>query len=279
MLGGVTPFVLAILMFLLLPESARYMVAHSYPVERIKAVLRRISQAAESATAFVTTEAKGGTHGKSGLGVVFSSQYAIGSVMLWIAYFMGLVIFYALINWMPILFKEAGIDAQHATLISALFPLGGVGAIFFGWLMDRFNGNRVIAIGYALTAIAVFAIGQAVGAEGLLVLAVFVAGILMNTAQSSMPALAAGFYPTQGRASGVAWMLGIGRFGGIAGSFLVAELTRRQVGLSAIFTIVAVAGIVAAVALVVKQWAHSESGDEHLAAQKEAHEHSEVPVH
>jgi AAHS family 4-hydroxybenzoate transporter-like MFS transporter len=280
MLGGVTPFVLAILMFLLLPESARYMVAHSYPVERIRAVLRRISQAAESATAFVMMETKGGAHGKSGLGVVFSSHYAIGSVMLWVAYFMGLVIFYALINWMPILFKEAGIDAQHATLISALFPLGGVGAIFFGWLMDRFNGNRVIAIGYALTAIAVFAIGQAVGAEGLLVLAVFVAGILMNTAQSSMPALAAGFYPTQGRASGVAWMLGIGRFGGIAGSFLVAELTRRQVGLSAIFTIVAVAGIVAAVALVVKQWAHPESGDEHLAAQKEAHEHfEEVPVH
>ena len=274
-LGGITPFVLAILMFMLLPESARYMVAHSYPVERIKAVLRRISAAAESATAFVMTEAKGAAHGKRGLAVVFSSHYAMGSVMLWVAYFMGLVIFYALINWMPILFKEAGIDAQHATLISALFPLGGVGAIFFGWLMDRFNGNRVIAIGYALTAIAVFAIGQAVGAEGMLVLAVFVAGVLMNTAQSSMPALAAGFYPTQGRASGVAWMLGIGRFGGIAGSFLVAELTRRQVGLAGIFSIVAVAGVVAAVALVVKQWAHPESTDEHLAAGKEAHEHAE----
>ena len=274
-LGGITPFVLAILMFLLLPESARYMVAHSYPVERIKAVLRRISEAAESATAFVMTEAKGAAHGKRGLAVVFSAHYAIGSVMLWVAYFMGLVIFYALINWMPILFKEAGIDAQHATLISALFPLGGVGAIFFGWLMDRFNGNRVIAIGYALTAVAVFAIGQAVGAEGMLVLAVFVAGVLMNTAQSSMPALAAGFYPTAGRASGVAWMLGIGRFGGIAGSFLVAELTRRQVGLAGIFSIVAVAGVVAAVALVVKQWAHPESTDEHTAAGKEAHEHAE----
>ena len=29
--------------------------------------------------------------------------------MLWISYFMGLVIFYALINWMPILFKDAGL--------------------------------------------------------------------------------------------------------------------------------------------------------------------------
>ena len=75
----------------------------------------------------------------------------------------------------------------------------------------------------------------------------------MNTAQSSMPALAAAFYPTSGRATGVAWMLGIGRFGGIAGSFLVAELTVRQLGFSQIFTVVAVPGLIAAVALVIKQ--------------------------
>ena len=30
---------------------------------------------------------------------------------------------------------------ETAALISALFPLGGVGAILFGWLMDRFNAN------------------------------------------------------------------------------------------------------------------------------------------
>jgi len=42
----------------------------------------------------------------------------------------------------------------------------------------------------------------------------------MNTAQIS---LAAACYPTRGRASGVSWMLGIGQFGGIAESFLVAE--------------------------------------------------------
>jgi len=274
-LGGVTPLILSILMWFLLPESVRYMVAKAHPVDHVRAVLARISDAAASATKFVLTEAKPHVAGASGLGVVFSRSYAAGSVMLWLAYFMGLVIFYALINWMPILFKDAGIDPKQATLITALFPLGGVGAIFFGWLMDRFNGNRIIALGYLLTAIAVFLIGQVVGAVGLLMAAVFVAGVLMNTAQSSMPALAAGFYPTAGRASGVSWMLGIGRFGGIAGSFLVAELTRRQVGLASIFTIVAVAGLVAAVALMIKQFAHPESAVEHAAAGEEMHEHQE----
>ena len=272
-LGGVTPLLLAVLLLLFLPESVRYMVARSFPVERIRAVLGRIASGAADAGAFVMHETKASA-AKSGLGVVFSGRYAIGSVMLWLGYFMGLVIFYALINWMPILFKDAGLNPKDATLIAALFPLGGVGAILFGWLMDRFNGNWIIAIGYALTAVAIFAIGQAAGNLGVLVLVVFVAGTLMNTAQSSMPALAAGFYPTQGRATGVAWMLGIGRFGGIAGSFLVAELARRHLDFASIFMIVAVPGLIAALALVVKQFAHPEVAlDRADLAQRREHAH------
>jgi AAHS family 4-hydroxybenzoate transporter-like MFS transporter len=176
--------------------------------------------------------------------------------MLWLTYFMGLVIFYSLINWMPILFKDVGLDAKTAALISALFPLGGVGAVFFGFLMDRFNANRVIAIGFALTAVGIWAIGQVGNAVGPLMLVVFVAGALMNMSQTSLPTLAAAFYPTQGRATGVAWMMGIGRFGGIAGSFIVAELTRRHLGFSEIFTVMAVPGVIAAIALVIKEAAH-----------------------
>lgn len=236
------------------------MVAKRQPVERIRAVLSRISASAATAGSFVMSE-KAGTvqvQGKSGIGVVLSRGYLVGSVMLWITYFMGLVIFYALINWMPILFRDAGMEPRHAALIAALFPLGGVGAILFGWLMDRFNGNKIIAVGFALTAVAVYAIGQAAGNLGLLVVVVFTAGTLMNTAQSSLPALAAGYYPTNGRATGVAWMLGLGRFGGIAGSFLVAKLSRRQMTFSEIFAILAVPGLIAAVALMIKQVAHPE---------------------
>jgi len=275
LLGGVTPLVLVVLLFFFLPESVRYMVAKKLPVEKIRAVLIRVSAAAAGAKTFIMTEQASKTTAKSGLGVVLSRGYLVGSVMMWLAYFMGLVIFYALITWMPILMKDAGLEPKDATLISALFPLGGVGAIFFGWLMDRTNANRVIAVGYALTAVFIYAIGQAAGNVGMLMLLVLLAGTLMNTAQVSMPALAAGFYPTQGRATGVAWMLGIGRFGGIAGSILVAELTRRQLGFSEIFMVVAIPGAIAAAALIIKQFAHPETPLEHTVAIKEAHNQEE----
>ena len=257
-LGGIAPLVLAAVLLVLLPESVRYMVAHNHPVERIRAVLRRISETAAGAAGFVMTEKAPATKARNGVAVVLSRGYLVGSVMLWVAYFMGLVIFYALINWMPILFKDAGLAPRDAALIAALFPLGGVGAILSGWLMDRFNANRIIAFGFVLTYGAVYAIGQVAGNVGLLVVTVFAAGTIMNTAQTSLPALAASFYPTHGRATGVAWMLGLGRFGGIGGSFLVAELARRQLDFTSIFTIVAIPGLVAALALLVKQFVHPE---------------------
>jgi len=233
-------------------------------------VLRRISATVADAASFTMHEKAPATQGQSSIGVVLSKDYVVGSVMLWVAYFMGLMIFYALINWMPILFRDAGLSPSTASLITALFPLGGLGAILSGWLMDRFNANIIIAVCFALTAVAIYAIGQTTGAVALLTVVVLVAGTLMNTAQSSLPALAAAFYPTHGRATGVAWMLGLGRFGAIAGSFLVGELSRRNLSFGEIFTIVAAAGLISAAALVVKQFAHPEDTSAKAAVRGEA---------
>jgi len=258
-LGGIAPLVLALLSIVLLPESVRYMIAKGHPAEGIRAILKRISAGVAEVRSYALSEVATSGAAHSGIGVVFSSRYLVGSLMLWLAYFSGLVIFYSLINWMPTLLRDSGLDPQHATLVSALFPLGGVGAVFAGWLMDHFNANRVVAAGYALTAASLYAIGQAVGNLGLLIVVVFVSGTFMNTSQSSLPSLAAAFYPTQGRATGVAWMMGIGRFGGILGSFLVAELTRRQLGFDQIFAIMAIPGVLAALAILVKQAASPDA--------------------
>ena len=272
LLGGVAPLVLAILILFLLPESVRYMVEKNYPAERIREALHRVQPAVTEfplTTTGVSDETEKLARARSSIGVVLSSELLVGSIMLWLAYFMGLVIFYALINWMPVLLKDAGVAPSTAALVSALFPLGGFGAILSGWLMDRFNANLIIAACFALTAAAVYAIGQSTGNIVLLMLVVLGAGTIMNTAQSSLPTLAAAFYPTNGRATGVAWMMGIGRFGGIAGSFLVAELSRRDLSFSQIFTIVAISGLVAATALVIKQLAHPETRSDYNAARGE----------
>jgi AAHS family 4-hydroxybenzoate transporter-like MFS transporter len=255
--GGCAPIVLALLIIVLLPESVRFLVTRGGNDHRIRAALSRIAAVpatpAAAAPHFILSEKRAPGDAASGVGVIMSRPYLVGTLMLWLTYFMGLVIFYSLINWMPLLLKDAGLAPQQAGLVSALFPLGGVGAVLFGWLMDRFNPNVVVAAGFGMTAASLFAIGHASSNLALLMAMVFIAGVAMNTAQSSLPTLAAAFYPTQGRATGVSWMMGIGRFGGIAGSFLVAELSRRQMDFSTIFSVLAIAGLAAAGALLVKQ--------------------------
>jgi AAHS family 4-hydroxybenzoate transporter-like MFS transporter len=274
-LGGVTPLVLLVLLILLLPESVRFLVTRRQPVERVRAVLGRVIGAAKVACVerFRLTETRPVTNERGGLALVLSRPYRLGSIMLWTTYFMGLVIFYALINWMPILFKDAGLDPKTATLISALFPLGGMGALVFGWLMDRFEPNRILAIGFALTAVSIWGIGQTSGHLAMLVVMVFLGGVLMNTAQSSLPSLAAAYYPTNARATGVAWMMGIGRFGGIAGSFLVAQLSAQQMSFAGIFAVVAVPGVLAAIALLVKRASDPDrsSGGQRVSGEALAH--------
>jgi AAHS family 4-hydroxybenzoate transporter-like MFS transporter len=51
-------------------------------------------------------------------------------------------------------------------------------------------------------------------------------------------------------------MLGFGRFGGIAGSFLVAELTGLEMSFAQIFTVVAIASLASAAAILVKELAY-----------------------
>ncbi|AGB76253.1 benzoate transport [Enterobacteriaceae bacterium strain FGI 57] len=251
-LGGVMPLALAVLLIFLLPESARYMVVKNQPQHKIAAILKRIAPVADN-TSFVLQEA-GQVKEKSALGVIFSPRYAVGTVMLCLTYFMGLLIFYLLTSWLPLLIRETGASLSQASIITALFPLGGgIGVLILGALMDKLNPNKVVAVGYVLTGVFVCLVGFSTNSLVLMGVMVFIAGTIMNGAQSSMPALAAGFYPTQGRATGVAWMLGLGRFGGILGAFSGAFLMQAELSFQTIFTLLAIPALVSALALLVKQ--------------------------
>lgn len=250
-LGGVMPLVLAVALIFLLPESARYLAAKNKSQREIASVLRRIAPLPDN-TQFVLQET-GQIKDKSALGVIFSPRYLVGTIMLCLTYFMGLLIFYLLTSWLPLLIRETGATLSQASVITALFPLGGgIGVLVLGALMDKINPNKVVAVGYLLTGVFVCLVGFATDNLVLMGIMVFIAGTIMNGAQSSMPALAAGFYPTQGRATGVAWMLGLGRFGGILGAFSGAFLMQAELSFKTIFALLAIPAVLSAIALMVK---------------------------
>ncbi|HGK4841962.1 TPA: MFS transporter [Kluyvera georgiana] len=250
-LGGVMPLALAVALIFLLPESARYLAVKNQPQQQIARILRRIAPLPDN-TYFVLQEA-GQVKEQSALGVIFSPRYLVGTIMLCLTYFMGLLIFYLLTSWLPLLIRETGATLSQASVITALFPLGGgIGVLVLGALMDKINPNKVVAVGYLLTGVFVCLVGFSTSSLVLMGVMVFIAGTIMNGAQSSMPALAAGFYPTQGRATGVAWMLGLGRFGGILGAFSGAFLMQAELSFKTIFALLAIPAVLSAIALMIK---------------------------
>jgi len=250
-LGGVMPLALAVALIFLLPESARYLAVKNQPQQQIARILRRIAPLPDN-THFVLQEA-GQVKEQSALGVIFSPRYLVGTIMLCLTYFMGLLIFYLLTSWLPLLIRETGATLSQASVITALFPLGGgIGVLVLGALMDKINPNKVVAVGYLLTGVFVCLVGFSTSSLVLMGVMVFIAGTIMNGAQSSMPALAAGFYPTQGRATGVAWMLGLGRFGGILGAFSGAFLMQAELSFKTIFALLAIPAVLSAIALMIK---------------------------
>ena len=252
---GLLPLALGFIMIFLLPQSATYLVAKNKPAEQVRKILRRINPRADLDHAtFVLTENRAVPKSENPMAMVLGSHFRAGSILLWISYFCGLIIFYAMINWMPVLFREANMPPELGPRISGLFALGGLGAIASGWLMDRFNGNKLVALLSFFTALSVACIGWSLGQGlGVLIAVVLFAGVMQNTAQTSLPALAAKFYPTECRTTGVSWMLGIGRWGAIAGTFLTGQLLAWKLDYVTIFVILALPSLILTAALLLKQ--------------------------
>ncbi|MGU7778717.1 MFS transporter [Burkholderia sp. PU8-34] len=250
--GGMGPIVLAAVLVVLLPESAQFLAARPGTHARIARILARIAprQRFDDCTfvaAHTHTEAD---DGRSALSLVLSSKFRSRTLMLWLAYFMGLLIYYLMTNWMPTLFRDAGFGAGRGALMTSLFPLGGVlGNLCTGWLMDRFNPNRTIVVAYVLAAGLVLVVGRTIGHTAWLGVLIFLCGTVVTSAVTSMSAYAASLYPTRGRATGVAWMLGIGRIGGVAGAFVGAALMGLGWNFSDVFSLLAVPALAAAGAL------------------------------
>lgn len=219
MLGGILPLILAVVLMVWLPESARFLVVRNRGAERIRKVLAPIApNALAGITDFSVPEQKT-VSSRNVLKVIFSGTYSAGTLLLWLTYFMGLVIVYLLTSWLPTLMRDSGASMEQSAFIGALFQFGGVlSAVGVGWAMDRYNPHKVIGLAYALAGVFAWLVGQSLGNVALLATLVLLAGMCINGAQSAMPSLAARFYPTQGRATGVSWMLGIGRFGAILGA-------------------------------------------------------------
>src|SRR5206468_2155708 len=184
---------------------------------------------------------------RAGVGQLFAVGRSVMTLLLWSMFFMNLLDLYFLQSWLPTVLNDFGIPVERSIYITSLLQIGGAcGALLLGRLMDRLLSFGVLAWTYLGAGAAIFLIGESGAAVPLLVFTVLAAGFCVIGAQTGSNALAAEYYPTAIRSTGVGWALGIGRIGSILGPYLGAMLLTPGVQTRHVFWAAAFPPLIAA---------------------------------
>jgi MFS transporter, AAHS family, 4-hydroxybenzoate transporter len=255
LVGGAVPIAFAPVLWLALPESIRLLALKGNHDRQVAQLFARVNPtlAFDDMARFTVHEAQ-----LKGFPVahLFKETRAPATVLLWIMFFMNLLDIYFLASWLPTVIRDAGIALERAVLATAMLQVGGViGTLILGRLIDRFSPYHVLAVAYFLAAVFIACLGSAGSSVELIMALVFCAGFCVVGAQIGANALAATFYPTFIRSTGVGWALGIGRIGSIIGPVVGGILLSLQWQTSSIFFVGAIPVLVAAAAAAGMGWA------------------------
>jgi AAHS family 4-hydroxybenzoate transporter-like MFS transporter len=245
--GGAAPLLLAPILALRLPESVRFLALTGHAHARVADLLNLINPKAafSPANRFVVHEPE-----LTGLPVLhlFRAGRTLVTLLLWVVFFMSLLDLYFLSNWLPTVLNDLGASVSEAAAIGSMLQVGGVvGTFALGSIIDRFS-FRALALVYFVAVFAVGAIGQLGHSTVFVTMAIFAAGFCIVGGQIAANALAATYYPTSVRATGVGWALGIGRVGSIVGPLVGGALLTLKWSAASVFMAAAAAALCAALA-------------------------------
>jgi MFS transporter, AAHS family, 4-hydroxybenzoate transporter len=245
-IGGAVPLVLALVLAAILPESLKLLLARTPDDPRIPKILGRLAPDVDARAVYARTQE---VQRQSALELL-SKPYVKGTLLLWFVFFVNMFILYLLVNWLPTLLSTQGWSPSESRRGAVMIQLGGVmGGLILSYYVDKAKTVVATITAYILCAVAfgLFAVLPSSGISWWLLLLVVGGGI--SGGQFVINALAAGFYPTVIRSTGVGWAFSVGRVGAILSGFAGATILKMQVapfavlGLLVIPVLLCIAGV------------------------------------
>lgn len=242
------PFVALPIIWKFLPESLMFLTKKGETAQVVE-IVKKISpeQKLNAETRFVLNDVIAGD--EAPLRALFQQGRMFSTLMFWVAFFMCLLMVYALGSWLPKLMIQAGYSLGASMLFLFALNIGGmVGAIGGGALADRFHLKPVLSIMFTVGALALILLGFN-SPQAVLYTLIAVAGAATIGSQILLYTFVAQFYPTAVRSTGMGWASGIGRIGAIVGPILTGALLTLQLPHQMNFLVIAIPGIIAALAV------------------------------
>ncbi|UWY70934.1 aromatic acid/H+ symport family MFS transporter (plasmid) [Acinetobacter baumannii] len=202
MIGGL-PLLLLPLIWYLLPESIDYLVRRKNTEQAFK-ILKQIDNSLTYNNQMqISLHHENQAVSKSPVKDLFAENRGSVTLLFWTSVFMALILVYALGNWLPKLMVEAGYDLSTSLVFLFALNIGGMlGAIFGGYLADRFNLAKVLCTLFASGAIALFLLSYSLPTF-ILYMCIAVAGAASIGGQILLLAYMSQYYSSNIRATGL----------------------------------------------------------------------------
>lgn len=184
----------------------------------------------------------------SPVAALFTHRRALGTIMIWIAFFMCLLMINGLTVWLPNLMVQAGYPLGSSLTFVIVLNLGAiVGTLAMGRLADRFGVKKVLVPMYVVAALCLALLGFRADMAVLLLL-VGITGACTMGAQNISYAFVSQYYPSFMRSTAIGLASAVGRIGAIVGPLFGGVLLMLALPVSMNFAFFAIPGVLAALA-------------------------------
>ncbi|WP_040331103.1 MFS transporter [Acinetobacter rudis] len=245
---AIIPFLALPIIWKCLPESLMFLTKKG-ETKQVAEIVQKIApeQQITASTQFAVAEVT--TADQAPLRALFQQGRSSSTFMFWIAFFMCLLMVYALGSWLPKLMIQAGYSLGASMIFLFALNIGGmVGAIGGGVLADKFHLKPVLTIMFAVGAVALIMLGFN-SPQAVLYTLIAIAGAATIGSQILLYTFVAQFYPATVRSTGMGWASGIGRIGAIVGPVLTGALLTFELPHQMNFLVIAIPGVIAALAI------------------------------
>lgn len=212
----------------LLPESISFLDQKRphHALERINKTLTYMGKAS-------IAELPAAQHSQKNAGVsrLFQTDLMRPTILLTIAYFTHMMTFYYIMKWIPKLVVDMGYDPSLSGTVLVWANVGGIsGCILLSLLTHKISTYRLVISALLLSVISVTLFGLKYHSIAELSMVTAGIGFFTNASIVGLYALIAHAFPTEVRAGGTGFILGVGRAGAVCGPIAAGFLLQSGMG-------------------------------------------------
>jgi benzoate transport len=242
--GGSVTAVLIPIVFFVVPESVHWLARRqpAHALQRINAALRRMGHVTVNALPEIPALERRRTAGE-----LFAPRLVATTTIVTLAYFFHVTTFYYIIKWVPKIVVDLGFAASAAAGVLVWVNVGGaIGGTVFGVLTQRISVKMLTIVVLALSTVAVTVFGRTAADLQQLSLICAAAGFCTNAGIVGLYAIIAQAFPTQARASGTGFAVGVGRGGSVLAPIIAGFLFTAGYSLPTVSLLMGLGSLVAA---------------------------------